>query len=67
VAASPVEMWRDIFLANRSAVLTAVTEFQEVADRLKELIAAGNGEGLARELRQAREARLRLTRMREQE
>lgn len=66
VAASPVEMWRDIFLANRSAVLAAVAEFQEVADRLKELVAAGNGEGLARELTRAREARLRLTRMREQ-
>jgi prephenate dehydrogenase len=65
VAASPVEMWRDIFLANRSAVLAAMTEFQEVADRLKELIAAGNGEGLTQELTRAREARLRLARLRE--
>ena len=62
VAASPVEMWRDIFLANRSAVLAAMTELQEVVDRLRELIVAGDGEGLTQELTRAREARLRLTR-----
>jgi prephenate dehydrogenase len=67
VAASPVEMWRDIFLANRSAVLAAVGEFQEVAERLKKLIAAGDEEGLTQELTRAREARLRLARIREQE
>ena len=65
VAASPVEMWRDICVENRDALLSAVTEFETALAQLKTAIANGDGEALADAMSQAQAERQRLTRMRE--
>ena len=65
VAASPVEMWRDICVENRDALLSAVTEFETALAQLKTAIANGDGEALADAMSQAQAERHRLTRMRE--
>lgn len=66
VAASPVEMWRDICVENREALLSAVTEFEAALAQLKTYIAKGDGDALADAMSQARTERQRLTRIREQ-
>jgi prephenate dehydrogenase len=66
VAASPVEMWRDICVENRDALLSAVTEFESALAQLKAAIAKGDGEALADAMSQAQTERQRLTRIREQ-
>ncbi len=66
VAASPVEMWRDICVENREALLSAVTEFEAALAQLKTYIAKGDEDALADVMSQARTERQRLTRMREQ-
>ena len=65
VAASPVEMWRDICVENRDALLSAVTEFETALAQLKTAIAKGDGKALADAMAQAQMERRRLTRMRE--
>jgi prephenate dehydrogenase len=65
VAASPVEMWRDICVENRAALLSAVTEFEAALAQLKTYIATGDGDALADALSQAQTERQRLTRIRE--
>jgi prephenate dehydrogenase len=65
VAASPVEMWRDICLSNREAVLAALTEFEHALAQLKACVANGDGEALAAAINRARAERQRLTRLRE--
>ena len=65
VAASPVEMWRDICVENRDALLSAVTEFETALAQLKTAIAKGDGKALADAMSQAQMERQRLTRMRE--
>ncbi len=65
VAASPVEMWRDICVENRDALLSAVTEFETALAQLKTAIAKGDGKALADAMSQAQMERRRLTRMRE--
>jgi prephenate dehydrogenase len=66
VAASPMEMWRDICLSNREALLAALTEFEHALAQMKTCVAAGDGEALAAAINRAREERQRLTRLREQ-
>ena len=66
VAASPVEMWRDICVENREALLSAVTEFEAALAQLKTYIAKGDEDALADVMSQARTERQRLTRIREQ-
>jgi prephenate dehydrogenase len=66
VAASPVEMWRDICLSNRDALLAALSEFEHALAQLKRYVADGDGEGLAASINRARTERQRLTRLREQ-
>jgi prephenate dehydrogenase len=66
VAASPVEMWRDICLSNRDAVLAALSEFERALAQLKRYVADGDGEALAAAIDRARTERQRLTRLREQ-
>lgn len=66
VAASPVEMWRDICLSNREALLAAITEFEQALAQLKAAIASGDGETLDAAISRARAERLRLTQLREQ-
>lgn len=46
VAASPAELWRDIFLANADAVIDALGQYAAELDRLRAAIAAGDAEPL---------------------
>jgi prephenate dehydrogenase len=50
-------MWRDICLANREPLLTALASFREALGHLEAQIAAGDAEGLHRALVRVREAR----------
>jgi len=65
VAASPVEMWRDICSANRGALIMAITEFEAALARLKTAIANEDSEALSLAINRAREERQRLTQLRE--
>jgi len=66
VAASPVEMWRDICLSNREALLAALQEFEQALAQLKACVAGGDGEALAAAIDRARAERQRLSQLREQ-
>lgn len=57
IAASSPEMWRDISLANRDALLAEVVAFRAQIDRLAAMIAAGDGAGLEAAFARARTAR----------
>jgi prephenate dehydrogenase len=57
VAGSDPDMWRDIFLMNREALLRSVTAYREAVTRLEDAIRIGNGEVLRQQLLQARIAR----------
>ena len=46
IAASDPTMWRDIFLANRDAVLEVISRFDEDLTRLKRAIRRGDGEAM---------------------
>jgi prephenate dehydrogenase len=65
VAASPVEMWRDICLSNREALLVAISEFEQALAQLKAAVASGDGKALDAAISRARAERQRLTRLRE--
>ena len=65
VAASPVEMWRDICLENRAALLAAVTEFELALADFKAAIAEADDQTLAEAIAAARTERQRLMRLRE--
>jgi len=66
VAASPIEMWRDICLANREALLAAITNFEAALARMKAALAEGDGATLFADIERARQERQRLTRLREE-
>jgi len=57
IAGSDPEMWRDIFLMNREALLTVMAEYRRALDRLEAAIRAGDGGALTRQLLQLRVAR----------
>ena len=65
VAASPIEMWRDICLANREALLDAITSFEAALARIKAAVAEGDGATLSADIERARQERQRLTRLQE--
>ena len=67
VAASPVEMWRDICLENRDALLAAISGFEAALTQMKAAVAEGDGQALSTDITRAREERQRLTRLREKE
>jgi len=46
IAASSPEMWRDIFLANRAAVLTELQGFKTVLAQFEQLLRQGDGSAL---------------------
>ena len=46
IASSHPEMWRDICLSNRQAILEALGSFDSVLHRFEEMVAQGNGAGL---------------------
>lgn len=58
IAASSPEMWRDICLANREALLRELNTYQSVLAHLKAQIEAGNGDALERVFARASQARL---------
>jgi prephenate dehydrogenase len=60
IAASSAEMWRDIFLWNRDNVVALVELYEGHLQRLKELVRAGDGPGIEKELERARAVRERL-------
>lgn len=57
IAASSPEMWRDIALANRTALLVEVAAFRAQLDRVTALLDAGDGDGLCAVFANARAAR----------
>lgn len=59
LAASPAEMWVDIFLLNRAPVTEALTRAEGELARLRELIRTGDRAGLTRFLEEAGDFRRR--------
>jgi prephenate dehydrogenase len=57
IAASSPEMWRDISLANREALLAEIAAFRTQIDRLATMIAGGDGAALEALFARARKAR----------
>jgi len=57
IAGSSPEMWRDICLANREALLEQIGGYEAELARIKAMIAAGDGDGLAALFGRARDAR----------
>jgi prephenate dehydrogenase len=57
IAGSSPEMWRDICLANRGALLQQLAGYEAELARIKQLIEAGDGEALAQLFAAARDAR----------
>jgi cyclohexadieny/prephenate dehydrogenase len=57
IAASDPIMWRDIFLANKDAVLEMLGRFNEDLSRLQRMIRRGDGEGLRDFFSRTREIR----------
>ncbi|MBI5286661.1 MAG: prephenate dehydrogenase/arogenate dehydrogenase family protein [Deltaproteobacteria bacterium] len=57
IASSPPEMWRDICLMNRDAILDTVERFQKTLEVLKGLIEKGDGVGLFEEFMKAKGVR----------
>ena len=65
VAASPVEMWRDICLANREALLEAITGFERALAGMKAAVSARDADALSAAIERARQERKRLSRLRD--
>jgi prephenate dehydrogenase len=57
IASSHPEMWRDICLMNRDALLEAIESYALTLDKLKELILAKDGKGLEEHFAQCRKTR----------
>jgi prephenate dehydrogenase len=57
IAASSPEMWRDICLANRTAILKELDQYLSVAEHLRELIANEDAAGLEKAFTKASKAR----------
>ena len=66
VAASPVEMWRDICTSNRDALLATIEEFEKALSFMKLCVEHGDSAGLEMAINRARAERQRLTKIREQ-
>ena len=52
-------MWRDVCLANRGALLTALDGYLEELELLRGMIEASDGQGLEQRFAAARDARAR--------
>jgi len=57
IASSSPEMWRDICLANREALLADLDAYQDILARLRVLVDRTDRDGLERLFRSARDAR----------
>ena len=67
IAASSPEMWRDVALANRHALLDEIRTFGEALDRVATLIADGDGPALEALFARSRAARTRWENERDQQ
>lgn len=59
IAASPVEVWRDIFFANRDAVTQSVVEVRRALDAFEAALAAGDETRLEQWIEAARQQKAR--------
>ena len=59
IAASSPEMWRDICLANKQAILKELDQYLSITQHLREMIAQGDGQSLEKVFQRASEARQR--------
>jgi prephenate dehydrogenase len=59
ISGSSPEMWRDIFLANRTALLNAVDDYSAEMKRMRAALKAGDGDALEAMFERARSARER--------
>ncbi len=59
IAGSSPEMWRDIFLANRGALLANIDAYIKEIKYLRAALKAGNGDALQAQFERARDARER--------
>jgi prephenate dehydrogenase len=59
IAGSSPEMWRDVCLSNRDALLQALDDYMAEFERLRGLLAANDAAGLEARFSGAREARAR--------
>lgn len=57
ISSSSPEMWRDIFLANRTAVLAAIDDYAGEIKRMRAALKAGDGDALQALFKRARHAR----------
>jgi prephenate dehydrogenase len=57
IAGSSPEMWRDIALANREALLAELADYRAALDALSEQVASGDGDALLQAFDSARRAR----------
>jgi cyclohexadieny/prephenate dehydrogenase len=57
IAAGDPELWTAIFEANRTAILAALSAFTDRLDHFRHLLEAGDGVGLVRWLREAKQVR----------
>jgi len=60
IAASSPEMWRDIFLWNGDTLVGVLEVYERQLAHLKQLIKAGDGPGIEKELERAKQVRERL-------
>lgn len=57
IASSPPEMWRDICLLNKGALLDVIQRFQNTLKGLEEMIKDSDGDGLQKEFEKAKAVR----------
>jgi len=57
IAASSPEMWRDICLGNRTAILQELDRYLLIVNHMRKLVAEGDGEGLEKLFNKASKAR----------
>jgi prephenate dehydrogenase len=57
IAASNPEMWRDICLGNRTAILKELDQYVLIVNHMRKLVAEGDGAGLEKLFNQASKAR----------
>jgi prephenate dehydrogenase len=57
IAASSPEMWRDICLGNRTAILKELDQYLSIVTHMRKLVAEGDGAGLEKLFNQASKAR----------
>ena len=60
IARSEPELWDDIFLSNRKALLEAIARFERQWKSLRRLIRSSNASGLKQQLARARQRRMQL-------